>query len=52
MQVMARRNQDQVDLGIVDGKQQTGTYVDPDKTEAVRTTLFSAVPFISYNFKF
>jgi len=25
---------------------------DPDKTEAVRTTLFSAVPFISYNFKF
>jgi len=25
---------------------------DPDKTEAVQTTLFSAVPFISYNFKF
>jgi len=25
---------------------------DPDKTEAVRTTLFSAVPFVSYNFKF
>jgi hypothetical protein len=25
---------------------------DPNKTEAVRTTLFSAVPFISYNFKF
>lgn len=25
---------------------------DPDKTEAVQTTLFSIVPFISYNFKF
>ena len=25
---------------------------DPNKTEAVQTTLFSAVPFISYNFKF
>ena len=25
---------------------------DPDKTEAVQTTLFSAVPFVSYNFKF
>jgi hypothetical protein len=25
---------------------------DPNKTEAVRTTLFSIVPFISYNFKF
>ena len=25
---------------------------DPGKTEAVRTTLFSAVPFVSYNFKF
>jgi hypothetical protein len=25
---------------------------DPNKTEAVETTLFSAVPFISYNFKF
>jgi hypothetical protein len=25
---------------------------DPDRTEAVQTTLFSAVPFISYNFKF
>lgn len=25
---------------------------DPNKTEAVRTTLFSAVPFVSYNFKF
>ncbi|MHA4810562.1 TonB-dependent receptor [Flavitalea flava] len=25
---------------------------DPGKTEAVQTTLFSAVPFISYNFKF
>jgi len=25
---------------------------DPSKTEAVQTTLFGAVPFISYNFKF
>ncbi|MBN9380455.1 MAG: TonB-dependent receptor [Chitinophagaceae bacterium] len=25
---------------------------DPNKTEAVRTTLFGAVPYISYNFKF
>jgi hypothetical protein len=25
---------------------------DPGKTEAVQTTLFSAVPFVSYNFKF
>jgi hypothetical protein len=25
---------------------------NPDKTEAVQTTLFSIVPFISYNFKF
>jgi len=25
---------------------------DPNKTEAVQTTLFGAVPFISYNFKF